>query len=73
MKNDMMALLPIPEDYHVVQTDVRKRNKVQVTLDRYQNVDEVTPNNKHLTLVTDRNGNLISFNASTFKNGGKLP
>ena len=73
MKNDMLALLPIPEDYHVVQTDVRKRNKVQVTVDRYQNVDEVTPNNKHLTLVTDRNGNLISFNASTFKNGGKLP
>ncbi|WP_369526586.1 hypothetical protein [Lacticaseibacillus paracasei] len=73
MKNDMLALLPIPEDYHVVQTDVRKRNKVQVTVDRYQNVDEVPPNNKHLTLVTDRNGNLISFNASTFKNGGKLP
>ena len=54
LKNDKMALLPIPEDYHVVQTDVRKRNKVQVTVDRYQNDDEVTPNNKHPILETDR-------------------
>ncbi|MDG3061218.1 hypothetical protein KTT66_06735 [Lacticaseibacillus casei] len=73
MKNEFMNLLPIPQDFHVVETNVRKRNRASVTVERFQDTDDITPNNKHLTVVTDQKGHLISFNSSAFKNGGHLP
>lgn len=72
MKN-VMAILGIPEDYHVVQTTSRTRNGEPVTVERLQTSADITPNNAHITLVRNEAGTVISFNDSTFKAGGKLP
>lgn len=72
MKN-VMAILGIPADYHVVQTTSRTRNGEPVTVERLQTSAEITPNNAHMTLVRNEAGTVISFNDSTFKAGGKLP
>ena len=72
MKN-VMVILGIPADYHVVQTTSRTRNGEPVTVERLQTSAEITPNNAHMTMVRNEAGTVISFNDSTFKAGGKLP
>ena len=69
MKN-VMAILGIPADYHVVQTTSRTRNGEPVTVERLQTSADITPNNAHITLVRNEAGTVISFNDSTFKAGG---
>ena len=68
MKN-VMAILGIPADYHVVQTTSRTRNGEPVTVERLQTSADITPNNAHITLVRNEAGTVISFNDSTFKAG----
>lgn len=73
MKPLFVSVLQLPADFDVVEDFTARRNQALVTVTRLQKAPPITPNNQHITLITDQAGDLVSFNSSAFAPGGQLP
>lgn len=62
VKNQIDRDLIIPDEFKLVSSTQRQRNREKVRVERYQQEKEVVSNNTHLTLVYGEDGRLISYN-----------
>lgn len=62
VKNQIDRDLIIPDEFKLVSSTQRQRNREKVRVERYQQEKEVVSNNAHLTLVYGEDGRLISYN-----------
>lgn len=73
MKPLFVSVLQLPADFDVVEEYTARRNHALVTVTRLQKEPPITPNNQHITLITDQAGALVSYNSSAFQAGDQLP